>query len=124
MKKLTSADVLRHYMDEELPDFVGINLIDVNQKGRFGNTPLDAAAVGGKLEEVEALLDGGADPNIQCEHGCTPLYDAVGQGHSEVVRMLLSRGANPEIRSDFGDTPRERALKKGLMGIVKLFDEK
>lgn len=122
MKKLTSADILRRYMEEELPDFAGINLVDVNQKGHFGNTPLDAAAVGGKLEEVEALLDGGADPNIQCEHGCTPLYDAVGQGHADVVRMLLRRGANPEIRSDFGDTPRERAVKKGLTKIVELFN--
>ncbi len=119
--KLTAKDVLHRYMDEDLPEFSGIDLIDVNQKGQYGNTPLDAAAVSGNVEEIEALLNGGADPDIQGEHGCTPLYNAVAQVHLEAVRLLLSRGAKPAIRSGFGDTPHERALKKGLTEIAALF---
>lgn len=122
MTTLSAKDVLRRYMDENLPDFAGMELIDVNQKGHFGNTPLDTAAVRGNREEVEALIKGGADPNIQCEKGVTPLHDAVGQGHIEIVRLLLENGASKDIRSDFGGTPREWAERRGFMAIASLFD--
>ncbi len=109
-------------MDENLPDYAGLDLVDVNQKGVFGNTPLDTAAVRGNLEEVQALLEGGADPNIPCEKGATPLHDAVGQGHIEVVRLLLKSGASPDIRSEFGGTPLEWATRRGLKEIAALFE--
>lgn len=122
MTRLSAKDVLQRYMDENLPDYVGLDLVDVNQKGKFGNTPLDTAAVRGNLEEVQALLEGGADPNIPCEKGATPLHDAVGQGHIEVVRLLLKSGASPNIRSDFGGTPLEWATRRGLKEIASLFE--
>lgn len=124
MTRLSAKDVLQRYMNENLPEFVGLDLIDVNQKGKFGNTPLDTAAVRGSLEEVQALLEGGADPNIPCEKGATPLHDAVGQGHIEVVRLLLKSGASPDIRSEFGGTPMEWATRRGLKEIAALFESK
>lgn len=118
--KLTAQDVLRRYKDERLPEFAAIDLTDVNQKGRFGNTPLDIAAARGKVDEVRALLEGGADPNVRCEHGVTALHDAVGQGHLEIVALLLQNGANPDIRAEFGGTPQEWAERAGFSKIVAL----
>jgi ankyrin repeat protein len=121
--KLTAEDVLKRYMEERLPEFLGERLLDVNQKGRYGNTPLDVAATRGSMEEVIALLDGGADPNLTCEKGVTPLHDAVGQNHPHIVRLLLARGASPDVRADFGGTPREWAVRRSLKDIIDIIDQ-
>lgn len=89
---LTAADVLRRYAEEELPAFYGLALGDVNTRGHFGEYPLDVAACRGDVEEVRALLDGGADVDARGEQGRTALHEAVGQGHAEVVQLLLTRG--------------------------------
>ena len=120
--KFAADEVLRRYVDEGIPEFMGIPLLDVNQKGGFGNTPLNLACTRGSLDEVAALLEGGADPNSKGEHGCTPLHDAVGQGHLEVVRLLLQSGASPDARNDLGLTARDRAAQRKLSDIVSLFD--
>lgn len=122
--KLTAHNVLRRYKDERVPEFADIDLTDVNQTGRFGNTPLDIAATRGKVDEVRALLEGGADPNARCEHGVTALHDAVGQGHIEIAELLLLNGAEPDVRAEFGGTPREWAERKGFSKIVALLDGK
>lgn len=122
MQKLTAHDVLRRYNDERMPEFADIELTGVNQTGRFGNTPLDIAATRGNIEEVRALLEGGADPNARCEHGVTALHDAVGLGHLEIAKLLLSNGAKPDARAEFGGTPREWAERKGFTDIVALLD--
>lgn len=57
---LTAPDVLARYVAEQLPEFVGISLTDVNQVGNFGDPPLNVAAVRGRLDEVDALLGAGA----------------------------------------------------------------
>jgi uncharacterized protein len=107
-KDLTASDVLRRYM-HELPEFAGVDLVDVNQRGNFGNPPLKAAAVRGSLEELVALLDAGADVDARGEHGYTPLHHAVSQGHLEAVKLLLERGASRTALTDDGWTLTELA---------------
>lgn len=119
---MTASDVLGLYRNEELPEFVGIELSDVNQRGAFGNRPLNLAATRGALTEVQALLDGGAEIDAQGEHGSTPLHDAVGQGHVEIVRVLLARGARRDLKNDSGMTARDRAVQKNLQALVAAVD--
>lgn len=119
--KLTARDVLSRYMEEDLPEFLGVKLIDVNQKGLHGSTPLSVAATRGDVEEVRALLEGGADPNGRGEHGVTPLHDAVGQEHVEVARLLIRKGARIDIAADFGGTPKDWAVKSKNPLIIGLF---
>ena len=69
---------------EELPEFVGVPLDHVNQAGIFGDTPLHVAAMRGDLDEVAALLDGGAEVNARGELGDTALHLAVGQNRDIV----------------------------------------
>ncbi|MEQ1920218.1 MAG: ankyrin repeat domain-containing protein [Elusimicrobiota bacterium] len=122
-KKLSAQVVLQRYIAEDLPEFVGISLNDVNQKGGFGNAPLNIAATRGDVEEVEALLDGGADINVRGEQQCTPLHDAVGQGHAAVVQLLLRRGASTSLRDDSGFSAKDVAIRRGHKAIAALFDE-
>lgn len=81
-RHITAADVLRRYMDEELPAFCGIQLESVNQVCRFGERPLHVAATRGIMEEVAALVEAGAEVNAHGELGNTPLHEAVGQNLS------------------------------------------
>jgi ankyrin repeat protein len=117
--RLTGAQVLQRYKNEDLPAFCGIDLTDVNQVGLFGERPLDVAAVRGDLEEIYALLDAGADIDAQGEHGYTALHEATAQGHSDAVRILLQFGARTDIRNEFGDTLLDIASSRNRKDLVE-----
>ncbi|MEH6462280.1 ankyrin repeat domain-containing protein [Chitinimonas sp. JJ19] len=119
-KKISVADVLRRYLDEDLPEFSEIELTEINQVGNFGNRPIHVACVRGDISEINALLDGGADVNVVGEFGNTPLHEAVGQGHCDVVRLLLDAGALFTLKNDFDETALDLALMKGLDDIASL----
>merc|ERR1719329_2089062 len=53
-----------------------------------GQTPLIAAAQGGKVTVVEALLQAGADVNIGV-NGSTPMIAAFQKGRKDVLRVLF-----------------------------------
>lgn len=118
MRKLSVADVLRRYSDA-----YNIELSDINQReSPGGDAPIHTAGIRGNVEELEALLTGGADPNMQGEEGCTPLFYAAERGHLEAVRFLLKSGASLSIRNNFGQTPGDRAAEKKFQEIVALLD--
>jgi len=52
---------------------------------------------GKALAILTALLEGGADPNVQGIDG-TPLHRAAGAGDIDAARILLAHGADPEVR--------------------------
>jgi len=118
--KLTAEDVLRRYKEEGLPEFLEVELKDVNQAGNFRNRPINVAAVRGSIDELMALIAGGADVNAPGEFGCTPLHDAAGQGHVDVVKILLSHGASPLKKNDWDYTPADVALSHGRKDIADL----
>jgi len=107
---VTAAEVLQRYMDEDLPAFCDMHLTDANQVGLFGERPLDVAAGRGNLEEICALIEGGADVNAPGEHGNTALQEAVFQDHLPAVKLLHESGARVDIRNKFG----ERRLSTSL----------
>jgi uncharacterized protein len=119
-RPLTANEVLRRYKDEDLPAFLEIQLDDVNQVGNFGERPLNVASVRGRVEEVAALVDGGAELDAKGELGHTALHDAVTQGHGEVVEFLLSRGASPAVPNDWGQSPVETAIELNRKEILTL----
>jgi ankyrin repeat protein len=120
---MRAEDVLKRYIDEDLPEFVELSLTDVNQRGNFGNTPLHLACTRGEMEEVEALLAASADVNAKGERGDTPLHDAVGQEHLAVVKRLLTAGASPDVVNGDGKTPRDIAVLMKRPAIVAAIDD-
>lgn len=124
MHRLTASEVLQRYKDECLPAFGGITLIDVNQVGTFGERPLDVAALRGNIEEVQALLQGGANVNAQNEMGNTALHEAVLAGNQDIISLLLQFGARIDLQNEFGDTAPDIAQKSNREDLVALLNEK
>jgi len=81
---------------------------------------LIAAARGGDVEEIKALIDQGLDIDCELKYGATALMLAAARGQDEVVRVLLAAGAKVNRRNRFGASPLLEASEKGHVGAVKL----
>ncbi|KAH8744456.1 ankyrin repeat protein, partial [Diaporthe sp. PMI_573] len=89
------------------------DIADIDQRDRFGRTPLCIGCEAGRVEIVQELLGKGADLAIPSDHGRTPLYSASWNGHIEVVRLLLERGADLAVPNKNGVTPLNAASNSG-----------
>jgi ankyrin repeat protein len=91
MKSL--SEILQDYQDT-VPEFEGIRLVSVNQKGRMGDTPLHVAIWRRSTEDMIVLLANGADPNIPGEKQIRPLEIAVEYvKNKEIAALLIRHGA-------------------------------
>jgi len=70
----------------------------------LGSTPLISAAVFGKTEIANALIEGGADVNLKNNDGSTALHSAAFLCNVEIVEMLLANGADKELLNNYGST--------------------
>ena len=95
------------------------DISQINKKDECGWTPLYRTVVSGILAATEALLNSGADPNIQTTMGETPLYQAVEMGKISHVNLLLQKGANPNISQIDGLTPLHLAVNRQNILIIK-----
>ena len=89
----------------------------INTPDKFGNTPLHYAVEKRNVENINALLEAGADPtikdaqgklpnlNVQDEKGNTPLHYAVEKRNVENINALLEAGADPTIKDAQGKLP-------------------
>ena len=81
---------------------------DLNLKEpSMGSTPLISASVFGKTEVALALIEAGADVNLQNNEGSTALTSAAFLCRVEIVEALLENGADKEIRTNTGSTALE-----------------
>ena len=72
---------------------------DVNRLDQSGNSALNLA---NRLDVVRALVENGADVNIEAKGGYTPLHDAIGGGHMDAARYLVAHGATVDLFSATG----------------------
>jgi ankyrin repeat protein len=57
------------------------------------------AAESGHTATVEALIQAGADPNLQNDDGWTALMWASGAGHTCTVEVLIGAGAKLDLQT-------------------------
>ena len=101
------ADVIKFFLEKKYhgkaevkyteEDKKFLNLANLNTKDALGNTVLIYAATNGRLEDVRAILKGGANPNITNIAGKTALALAIKNKHFNIVEELLKNGADINI---------------------------
>lgn len=67
-------------------------------------TPIFETLEDSLIENMNMLIDAGADINFQNRAGTTPLIFAAGQNHYHVAFILLKSGADFRIRENTGNT--------------------
>ncbi len=79
---------------------------DLNQRTDDGqnNTALILAVTFGNKKVANALMEAGADVNLQKTDGSTALIAAAFMGRPDMVKALLKNGAEPNIRNLSGST--------------------
>jgi cytohesin len=104
---------------------VGIILFSILQSPAPLNAgKLHDAALQGDVDEIRALLKGGADVNRRSlNEGLTPLHAAVCGGHMAAVDLLIESGADLEAKSNEGMTPLYTAAVKCRKLILQLLLE-
>jgi uncharacterized protein len=55
--------------------------------------PLHSAVAAGRIDNVEALLEAGAEPNVRQHGGFTPLMEAEHSGNFDIAELLIRHGA-------------------------------
>lgn len=102
--------------EEDIKSLLPVAPID---ESSLQGTPLNAAAMVGRSDLVQALLQRGADPNATIEIGKqTALYQAAERGHVGVVRILSSR-TDRNILAHLNWTPLHSAAIAGHTQIVE-----
>lgn len=73
-------------------------------RGELRWTALMYTAAAGDMPCAQALLEAGAEVNMENLEGATALLIAVGRRRSDMVPMLLDKGANPNVMTKKGIT--------------------
>ena len=94
----------------------------VNAYAADGFFPLALAVFFGNADTAAALLDAGADVNMQSRESMkiAPLHSALAIKRADLVTLLLARGANPNARAETGLTPLHSAAQGGDTELARL----
>ncbi|WP_188150703.1 ankyrin repeat domain-containing protein [Teredinibacter waterburyi] len=108
---------------EDVADFSGVKLNDINDINSFGDNALHCVCVWGDVEAAKLLVENGISIEQKGEGGFTPLKVAKDFGHIEIVKYLISNGANTEaLGAEFEFNPNANAqhMEKIQQGIEEL----
>ena len=98
----------------------------VNATGHSNNTLLIRAAIFGKVEIVQLLLEKGADTGLKNIAGITALMAAAMEHRVEIIKMLLDAGAAKGTKDGEGNTALDYAKegesddKEEVLQLLKL----
>jgi ankyrin repeat protein len=89
-----------------------------------GTARFFAAAESGNVQEVDRLLDAGADVDARDNQGETPLFSAAFSGSREIAESLIAHGADINAMDREGSTPLHKAAYQSRRELVELLIRK
>ncbi len=96
--------------------------VPIDREDQDKLTQLMRASAKGDLRMVNALLEKGANPNVQSSaENVTALMFASYFGYTDVVKALVAKGAKVDLKDSIGAGPIDWAAVGGHNEIVKMF---
>ncbi len=114
----TVADIEDQKLDEARRKYHSLS-----QDARRMISQLDDEVNMGHLDNVRALLDGGADVNGTDALGQTPLLAASYTGQAAMVRLLLENGADRNAQNFEGKGALQLATELGFAEVAQVLGE-
>ncbi|GFR24301.1 ankyrin repeat family protein [Trichonephila clavata] len=97
---------------------------NVNYKWFNDKTLLHYAAEGGCERVIDALIQNGANIEVEDKEKNTPLHRAAKNGYIDIVNTLIGNGADVNKVTIYGRTPLFLAVAEGHMDIVNTLIDK
>jgi ankyrin repeat protein len=124
-RPFSNLDDLKRHFSENVLQFSGVDLSDINVKGFLGSPLLQVVAEQEVHEdiyipEVKLLIDNGANVNCTGEMGETPLHSAAYRNREKLAALLLRSGARSDIKDEYGLTPADIASVEGYFKLAQL----
>lgn len=88
----------------------------------MGSTALISASVFGKTDIARALIEAGANLDIQNKEGSTALHSATFLCYSEIVEELVAKGADKTLKNIYGYTALE-GVSGSWSEVKPIYDE-
>ena len=71
-------------------------------------------------EDIQAVVDSGADVNAKTDASITPLHIAAYAGYAEIIPVLIKAGADVNAKDNIGGTPLHLAAYKGKAKVIPI----
>ncbi|XP_064232126.1 ankyrin repeat domain-containing protein 31 isoform X2 [Aotus nancymaae] len=98
----------------------GMKTGGINKRNARGKSRLHLAARRGNLSLVKALIESGADVNLNDNAGWTPLHEASSKGSVDIIVELLKAGANVNCENIDGILPLHDAVANNHLKAAEI----
>lgn len=92
--------------------------IAINEKNKYGLTPLQQSCLEGNLALVMLLLDHGANIEGKDNNGWSPLHFAIVSGHCNITSLLIDSYANLTCVDCKGRLPVDLAQTEEMLVLI------
>ncbi|XP_055223786.2 ankyrin repeat domain-containing protein 31 isoform X1 [Gorilla gorilla gorilla] len=99
---------------------LGMKTGGINKRNARGESQLHLAARRGNLSLVKALIESGADVNLNDNAGWTPLHEASNEGSIDIIVELLKAGAKVNCENIDGILPLHDAVANNHLKAAEI----